>query len=41
MKRNTLEKLRDALVNLDPRVELSPEILENARRPVERMLALR
>ena len=41
MKRNTLEKLRDALLNLDPRVELSPEILEKARRPVERMLALR
>lgn len=41
MKRNTLEKLRDALLNLQPRVELSPEILENARRPVERMLALR
>ena len=41
MKRNTLEKLRDALLKLQPRVELSPEILENARRPVERMLALR
>jgi len=41
MKRNTLEKLRDALVNLEPRVELTPEILETARRPVERMLALR
>lgn len=41
MKRNTLEKLRDALLNLEPRVELSPEILENARLPVERMLALR
>lgn len=41
MKRNTLEKLRDALLKLEPRVELSPEILENARRPVERMLALR
>jgi quinolinate synthase len=41
MKRNTLEKLRDALLHLEPRVELSPEILENARRPVERMLALR
>ena len=41
MKRNTLEKLRDALLNLQPRVELSAEILENARRPVERMLALR
>ena len=41
MKRNTLEKLRDALLHLEPRVELSPEILEKARRPVERMLALR
>ncbi len=41
MKRNTLEKLRDALLNLDPRVEISQEILDNARRPVERMLALR
>jgi quinolinate synthase len=41
MKRNTLEKLRDALLHLEPRVELSSEILENARRPVERMLALR
>ncbi len=41
MKRNTLEKLRDALLNLDPRVELSAEILERARLPVERMLALR
>lgn len=41
MKRNTLEKLRDALQHLTPRVELSPEILESARRPVERMLALR
>lgn len=41
MRRNTLEKLRDALLHLEPRVELSPEILENARRPVERMLALR
>jgi quinolinate synthase len=29
------------LLHLDPRVELSPEILEKARRPVERMLALR
>ena len=41
MKRNTLEKLRDALLHLEPRVELSPEILEKARLPVERMLALR
>ena len=41
MKRNTLEKLRDALVRLQPAVELPAEIVERARRPVERMLALR
>jgi quinolinate synthase len=41
MKRNTLEKLRDALKNLNPRVELSAEIIERARRPIERMLAVR
>ena len=41
MKLNTLEKLRDALYSLQPRVELSPEIMERARVPVERMLALR
>ncbi len=41
MKRNTLEKLRDSLRDLTPRVELSTEMMERARRPVERMLALR
>lgn len=41
MKLNTLEKLRDALHTLEPRVELSPELMERARLPVERMLALR
>jgi len=41
MKRNTLEKLRDALERLEPRVELAPEIMERARLPLERMLALR
>jgi quinolinate synthase len=41
MKRNTLEKLRDCLRDLQPQVNLPPEILANARRPVERMLALR
>jgi quinolinate synthase len=41
MKRNTLEKLRDALAGLSPRVELSPELIERARLPLERMLALR
>jgi len=41
MKRNTLENLRDALVRLQPAVEVPAEIVERARRPVERMLALR
>ena len=41
MKRNTLEKLRDALRNLNPRVELAPEVMEAARRPIERMLAVK
>lgn len=41
MKRNTLEKLRDALLALEPRVDLAPEIMERARAPLERMLALR
>lgn len=40
MKRNTLEKLADCLRTLDPRVELPPEIMERARLPIERMLAL-
>jgi quinolinate synthase len=40
MKLNTLEKLRDALQNLRPRVELSPELMELARVPIERMLAV-
>jgi quinolinate synthase len=41
MKLNTLEKLRDCLDRLAPRVELSPELMEAARRPIERMLALK
>jgi quinolinate synthase len=41
MKRNTLEKLRDALQNLNPRVELSADIIGRARLPIERMLAVR
>jgi quinolinate synthase len=41
MKRNTLEKLRDALLHLQPAVEISAETIERARRPVERMLELR
>ena len=41
MRRNTLEKLRDCLRHLEPRVELSEELMRRARLPLERMLALR
>jgi quinolinate synthase len=40
MKMNTLEKVRDCMKNLAPRVELPPEILERARLPMERMLEI-
>jgi quinolinate synthase len=40
MKLNTLEKLRDCLERLEPRVELAPELIEHALAPLERMLAL-
>jgi len=41
MKRNTLEKLRDCLRDLQPRVEIAPEILKRAALPIERMLAVK
>jgi quinolinate synthase len=41
MRLNTLEKLRDALANLEPRVELSEDLMRRARVPLERMLAVR
>lgn len=41
MKRNTLEKLRDCLLNLRPRVELPAEIMERAAIPIDRMLAVK
>ena len=41
MRRNTLEKLRTCLENLQPRVELSPDIIQRASVPIERMLAVR
>lgn len=41
MRRNTLEKLRDCLRSLEPRVELSEELMRRALVPLERMLALR
>src|SRR3989442_7571695 len=40
MKMNTLEKLRDCMKNLAPRVELPDEIIRRARRPIERMLEI-
>ena len=40
MKMNTLEKLRDCMKTLAPRIELPPEILQRARRPIERMLEI-
>jgi quinolinate synthase len=40
MKMNTLEKVRDCMKNLAPRVELPPEILQRARLPIERMLEI-
>jgi quinolinate synthase len=41
MKLNTLEKLRDCLASLEPRVELPEEIVTRALVPLERMLALK
>ena len=40
MKLNTLEKVRDCMKNLAPRVELPRRILERARLPIERMLEI-
>ena len=41
MKMNTLEKLRDCLETLEPRIELPNELIEHARLPIERMLAVK
>jgi quinolinate synthase len=40
MKRITLSNIYDALDNLEPRVEIDPSVAENARRAVERMIAI-
>jgi quinolinate synthase len=40
MKMNTLEKVRDCMKRLAPRVELPPDILKRARLPIERMLEI-
>ena len=41
MRMNTLEKLRDALLYLEPRVDLSDHLMRRARVPIERMLAVK
>lgn len=40
MKLNTLEKLRDCLAKGYPEVKVDEELIERARRPIERMLEL-
>ena len=40
MKLNTLEKVRDCMKNLAPRIELPESILKRARLPIERMLEI-
>lgn len=41
MRLNTLEKLRDCLDTLKPSIELPQDLMDRARLPIERMLALR
>lgn len=41
MRMNTLEKLRDCLETLQPRIELPADIMERAKLPLERMLAVK
>jgi quinolinate synthase len=41
MRLNTLEKLRDCLLNLEPRVELSEDLIRRALVPIERMLEVK
>jgi quinolinate synthase len=40
MKLNTLEKVRDCMRHLAPRVELPAEVIARARLPMERMLEI-
>lgn len=41
MRKNTLEKLRNSLVTLEPHVELPADIMKRALVPIERMLAIK
>lgn len=38
MKLNTLEKIRDALLKLQPEIHLKTELMERAARPLQRMM---
>jgi quinolinate synthase len=40
MRKNTLEKVYLALRDLEPRLEMPPRLIEQARLPIDRMLAL-
>ena len=40
MKMNTLQKVRDCMARLAPRIELDPEIIRRARLPIDRMLEI-
>jgi quinolinate synthase len=40
MKMNTLEKVYTSLRDLTPQIEMAPALMERARLPIERMLAL-
>jgi quinolinate synthase len=40
MKLNTLEKVRDCMARLRPRIELPEDIIQRAIRPIERMLEI-
>lgn len=40
MKRNTMEKLYFCMKNMNPQIEMSAELIERARKPIERMLEM-
>ncbi len=41
MKRITLPKILDALTNMEPQIEIDPEVADRARVSVARMLEIR
>jgi quinolinate synthase len=40
MKRNTMEKLYLCMKNMTPQIEMSPDLIERARKPIDRMLQM-